>query len=67
MVERLGAQCNKEFDAILTNRQVVPKLNELEGLVSEAVGRRKATTDGGDPPVPYVFCPTLNVILMMMI
>ncbi|ORY69896.1 Nnf1-domain-containing protein [Pseudomassariella vexata] len=55
MVERLGALCRKEFDSILANRNVVAKLNELEGLVSEA-GRRR--DEGGfvgeerEVPVP---------------
>lgn len=35
----------KEFQIILDERQVVPKLNELEALVSEAAMRRK---DAGD-------------------
>ncbi|KAK3692950.1 Nnf1-domain-containing protein [Podospora appendiculata] len=51
MVDRLGAQCNKEFDSILENRNVVAKLNELESLVSDAA-RRKADGGGADATTP---------------
>ena len=39
----------KEFDNILTARNVVPKLNELEALLSDAALRKHA---GGDAPIP---------------
>ncbi|EGO58264.1 hypothetical protein NEUTE1DRAFT_122534 [Neurospora tetrasperma FGSC 2508] len=53
MVERLGVQCDKEFNSILQTRQVVPKLNELETLVGEANKRkREAGGDDATPPVP---------------
>lgn len=41
-----------EFDKILEKREVVPKLNELEDLVSEAARRREA--DPSAQPTPYV-------------
>ncbi|KAI6362381.1 hypothetical protein MCOR25_006193 [Pyricularia grisea] len=45
VVGLLSEKCRKEFQIILEERQVVPKLNELEALVSEAAMRRK---DAGD-------------------
>ncbi|KAL5928027.1 hypothetical protein ACKVWE_003812 [Pyricularia oryzae] len=45
VVGLLSEKCRKEFQIILDERQVVPKLNELEALVSEAAMRRK---DAGD-------------------
>lgn len=52
MVAKLGEKCEKEFDNIMASRQVVPKLNELEGLIADASQRRKAA--GGVDPEPYV-------------
>ena len=43
------AVVQKEFETILQNRAVVPKLNELESLFSDAARRRD---EGGEPPVP---------------
>lgn len=55
MVDRLGVLCRREFDAVLQARAVVPRLNELESLVSEA-GRRRdeagPVDDEADMPVP---------------
>lgn len=45
----------KEFEKIMDKREVVPKLNELEDLVSEAVRRREA--DPNSQPTPYVNPP----------
>lgn len=42
MVDRLGQLCNQEFANVLERYSVVPKLNELEGLVSDADLRRRA-------------------------
>ena len=43
----------KEFDSVLQSRNVVAKLNELEGLVSEAERRRDdAGVVGAEPPIP---------------
>ncbi|KAK3313528.1 Nnf1-domain-containing protein [Apodospora peruviana] len=62
MVGRLGTQCDKEFDSILQNRNVVAKLNELESLVSDAA-RRKAELGGGtEPPVPPHTLPAETVL-----
>lgn len=43
----------KEFERIMEKREVVPKINELEDLVAEAVRRREASPDA--QPTPYVF------------
>lgn len=44
-----GGGCRqRDFEAILRNREVIAKLNELESLTSEAARRRSA---GGSPPV----------------
>ncbi|KAK3333092.1 Nnf1-domain-containing protein [Cercophora scortea] len=64
MVERLGAQCNKEFDSILENRNVVAKLNELESLVSDAARRKADIGSGPDAattPVPPHTLPATAV------
>ena len=36
----------------MTRRSVVPKLNELESLFSDAARRRDEAKDGEAPPVP---------------
>lgn len=41
-----------EFEKVMDKREVVPKLNELEDLVSEAISRREASPD--TQPNPYV-------------
>lgn len=41
-----------EFEKVMDKREVVPKLNELEDLVSEATSRRDASPD--TQPNPYV-------------
>lgn len=53
MVGKLGEKCGKEFESILAARQVVPKLNELEGLEADA-GRRRREEGGEQQPTPYV-------------
>lgn len=42
MVERFADLCNQEFGRVQARYNVVPKLNELEGLVSDAERRRRA-------------------------
>ncbi|KAJ2898694.1 putative mind kinetochore complex component protein [Zalerion maritima] len=56
MVDRLLQLCNNEFDLIMTQRNVVAKLNELEELTADAAKRRE---DGdGEPPVaPHTLPP----------
>lgn len=49
LVERLGAQCRREFDAVLAARGVVARLNELEVLVAEAARRREEAEAAGEP------------------
>ncbi|KAM7193273.1 Nnf1 domain containing protein [Naviculisporaceae sp. PSN 640] len=62
MVERLGQQCNKEFDSILQNRNVVAKLNELESLVSDASRRRTESGPDVNPPVPPHTLPAQTIL-----
>lgn len=42
MVDRFADLCNQEFGRVQARYNVVPKLNELEGLVSDAERRRRA-------------------------
>lgn len=53
----------KEFDLVLQNRNVVPKLNELESLVSDA-GRRKDEKSGttAAPPTPPHLLPADDIL-----
>ncbi|KAL2107255.1 hypothetical protein VUR80DRAFT_5519 [Thermomyces stellatus] len=60
MVERLEGMCKKEFEKIMDKREVVPKLNELEDLVSEAVRRREA--DPNSQPTPPDLLPPQTVL-----
>ncbi|KAL2137166.1 hypothetical protein VTI74DRAFT_7713 [Chaetomium olivicolor] len=58
MVERLGGLWKKEFEAIMVNRQVVARLNELETLVADAAKRRREAEDPSNPPVaPHTLPP----------
>ncbi|KAJ3483732.1 hypothetical protein NLG97_g7231 [Lecanicillium saksenae] len=54
MVTQLQSRCDNEFKKIIKNRQVVEKLNELEGLVGEAEQARKEAHAAGikDEPTP---------------
>ena len=54
MVERLREKCAKEFDAILTSREVIRKINDLEGLIADAESRRKDYKKTDEIPTPYV-------------
>ena len=47
----------KEFENIMVSRQVVPKLNDLESLISDASHRRAESTT--EPPTPYAPLSTL--------
>lgn len=49
---RADREVQREFESIMVNRQVVPKLNELESLIAEAATRR--TSSNGPEPTPYV-------------
>lgn len=42
MIDRFAELCNQEFGRVQARYNVVPKLNELEGLVSDAERRRRA-------------------------
>ncbi|KAM0299564.1 hypothetical protein ACHAPM_007608 [Fusarium culmorum] len=51
MVDKLSEKCEKEFENIMVSRQVVPKLNDLESLISDASRRRaESTTETPTPP-----------------
>jgi kinetochore protein NNF1 len=52
MVERLRDKCEREFDAIMGARDVVRKMNDLEGLIADAEGRRKLHAQGDAVPTP---------------
>lgn len=41
MVDKLRDKSDREFAGILRARDVVRKLNHLEGLIADAEGRRK--------------------------
>ncbi|KAK6850177.1 hypothetical protein PG995_014010 [Apiospora arundinis] len=64
MVDRLAMLCKKEFDSILTSRNVVNKLNELEGLVSEAELRRDEAglPDQNNIPTPPHLLPAPAIL-----
>lgn len=46
MVDRLGQLCGQEFANVLARYAVVARLNELEGLVSDAEVRRRGAGSG---------------------
>lgn len=50
----------KEFDNIMVSRQVVPKLNDLESLISDASRRRAESTT--EEPIPHVPFSLLSII-----
>ncbi|KAI8721134.1 hypothetical protein NCS52_00560200 [Fusarium sp. LHS14.1] len=58
MVEKLGEKCEKEFESILVTRQVVPKLNDLESLISDASRRRAESTTETQPTPPHLLPPS---------
>ncbi|KAI1868100.1 uncharacterized protein JN550_006588 [Neoarthrinium moseri] len=64
MVDRLGALCRKEFETVLQNRHVVARLNELEGLISDAERRRDdaGLVDGAHAPTPPHLLPASDVL-----
>ncbi|KAK3302380.1 Nnf1-domain-containing protein [Chaetomium strumarium] len=62
MVERLGGLWNREFETIMSNRQVVARLNELEGLVGDAARRRLEAGDGAAPPVAPHTLPAETIL-----
>ncbi|KAH8889313.1 Nnf1-domain-containing protein [Thozetella sp. PMI_491] len=65
MVRLLGEKSSREFDAVLQNRNVVAKVNELESLISDAARRRDES--GGDAqrtpaPVPLHLLPADDIL-----
>ncbi|KAM0249427.1 hypothetical protein ACHAP5_002816 [Fusarium lateritium] len=57
MVDKLGEKCEKEFENIMVSRQVVPKLNDLESLISDA-SRRRAGSKAEPPTPPHLLPPS---------
>ncbi|KAI3541778.1 hypothetical protein CSPX01_07286 [Colletotrichum filicis] len=58
MVDYLEERCNKDFQSILADRDVIRKLNELENLVSDADRRRQeGGSDVEEPIPPHVLPP----------
>ncbi|OTA06501.1 hypothetical protein A9Z42_0072390 [Trichoderma parareesei] len=62
MVEKLGEKCEKEFESILVARQVVPKLNDLEALISEATHRRITAPPDAPKPTPPHLLPAREIL-----
>ncbi|KAF4875910.1 Kinetochore-associated protein NNF1 [Colletotrichum siamense] len=66
MVDYLEERCNKDFQSILGDRDVVKKLNELESLVSDAERRRQESNnnagDDTEEPIPPHLLPPDDVI-----
>ncbi|PNP54282.1 hypothetical protein THARTR1_05489 [Trichoderma harzianum] len=62
MVEKLGDKCEKEFESILITRQVVPKLNDLETLISEATHRRISAPPDAPKPTPPHLLPAKDIL-----
>ncbi|KAL7798252.1 Nnf1 domain-containing protein [Trichoderma ceciliae] len=62
MVEKLGEKCEKEFESILITRQVVPKLNELEGLIGDATHRRISSPPDAPKPTPPHLLPARDIL-----
>ncbi|PNY23638.1 Kinetochore-associated protein NNF1, partial [Tolypocladium capitatum] len=52
----------KEFENILVARQVVPKLNELEGLIADAADRRASSADAAPDPTPPHLLPPAHLL-----
>ncbi|OAQ70137.1 Nnf1 protein [Pochonia chlamydosporia 170] len=57
MVERLKEKCDKEFDSILATRDVVRKMNDLEGLIADAEERRASGKSEDVPTPPHLLPP----------
>ncbi|KAL7934819.1 Nnf1 domain-containing protein [Trichoderma chlorosporum] len=62
MVEKLGEKCEKEFESIMAARQVVPKLNDLETLISEATHRRISAPPDAPKPTPPHLLPAKDIL-----
>ncbi|KAM0199183.1 hypothetical protein ACHAPA_001583 [Fusarium lateritium] len=60
MVDKLGEKCEKEFENIMVSRQVVPKLNDLESLISDASRRRVGSK--AEPPTPPHLLPPSTIL-----
>ncbi|OHE95670.1 hypothetical protein CORC01_09102 [Colletotrichum orchidophilum] len=62
MVDYLEERCNKDFQSILADRDVIRKLNELENLVSDADRRRQEGGDTVEEPVPPHVLPPDEIL-----
>ncbi|KAK3191065.1 hypothetical protein K4F52_003015 [Lecanicillium sp. MT-2017a] len=59
MVDNLSQKCDSKFNSIIKTRNVIPKLNNLESLVSDASQRRKdAPPDAQEPRPPHTYPPS---------
>ncbi|KAK2024862.1 Nnf1-domain-containing protein [Colletotrichum zoysiae] len=52
MVDYLEERCNKDFQSILVERDVIRKLNDFENLVSDAERRRQESGNSAEEPIP---------------
>ncbi|EGU85862.1 hypothetical protein FOXB_03710 [Fusarium oxysporum f. sp. conglutinans Fo5176] len=57
VAKRAEGDGQKEFDNIMVSRQVVPKLNDLESLISDA-SRRRAESTTEEPTPPHLLPPS---------
>ncbi|KAM0514028.1 hypothetical protein ACHAPE_007118 [Trichoderma viride] len=62
MAEKLAEKCEREFESILIARQVVPKLNDLEGLVADATHRRISSVPDAPKPTPPHLLPAKDIL-----
>ncbi|OLN81674.1 Kinetochore-associated protein NNF1 [Colletotrichum chlorophyti] len=62
MVDYLEERCNKDFQSILIDRNIIRKLNELETLVSDAERRRQENGDSLEEPIPPHLLPPEQVL-----
>ncbi|KAF6830049.1 mind kinetochore complex component [Colletotrichum plurivorum] len=62
MADYLEERCNKDFQAILVDRDVIRKLNELESLVSDAERRRRESGEDAEEPIPPHLLPPEEVM-----
>ncbi|OBR13602.1 Mind kinetochore complex component [Colletotrichum higginsianum IMI 349063] len=62
MVDYLEERCNKDFQSILDDRDVIRKLNEFENLVSDAERRRQESGLSAEEPIPPHLLPPDDVL-----
>ncbi|KAF4465995.1 Kinetochore-associated NNF1 [Fusarium albosuccineum] len=62
MVQKMGEKCEKEFENLMVSRQVVPKLNDLESLISDASRRRAEAPASSTQPTPPHLLPPSSIL-----